>query len=57
MAVHYSCGPDDGRLTSETCRAKTSSKEKKEYFTSSWIRIKHMLPRCTGPQTLNLNVS
>jgi hypothetical protein len=49
----YGCtlhpAPDDGCMTSETCWAKTSSKE---YCTSSWIRIKHMLPRCTEPQTL-----
>jgi hypothetical protein len=27
---------------------------KKEYCTSSWIRIKRMLPRCTEPQILSL---
>jgi hypothetical protein len=40
-------------VTSETCRAKKRFK-KKEYCTSSWIWIKHMLPICTEPQTLKI---
>jgi hypothetical protein len=31
--------------------------KKKEYCTSSWIRIKHMLPICTEQQTLNLSIT
>jgi hypothetical protein len=39
--------------TSKTCRANKIFKNK-EYCTFNWIRIKHMLPKCTEPQTLKI---
>jgi hypothetical protein len=56
MAVHYSCASDDGRMWCPK-HVELETFQEKRYCTSSWIRIKHMLPRCTEPQTLHLKIT